>query len=341
MSGENIPYHLRPNKFVDRALFIDILAHINRHSPISEYLYVSFAGPYLEDFKAIHANFGNRKMLSLEQFEWVYRRQTFNVPYGCVDCTNNTSQQFITDYTTILDRFGRPNVLIWLDYAAADAIRDQLTECEALVAKLRHLDVMRITLNATPSSIDGANDAEGETDEDRRARRLQVLQDRIRDYLPNGTSAEQMKNAAYPSLLLHSVRKAASNAMAGAGALVFHPLAAYVYKDSHQMLTVTGIVLARSDVQIFLNRTGLDHYEFATNNWRDSIRINVPYLSPREKFYLDSLIYKQTTKNNRSKLKKSTKLKVTLASTDAVNKELAERYIRFYRYYPHYHRVHY
>jgi len=348
MSGENIPYHLRPNKFVERALFVDILAHVNRYCPISEYLYVSFAGPYLEDFKAIHASFGNRKMLSLEQSEWVYQRQKFNVPYGCIDCTNKSSQQFITDYTEILDSFGQPHVLIWLDYADAAKIRSQLSECEDLVAKLRDLDILKITVNANPSSLDGVsdpgdgvNELQVDAPEERRVRRLQLLTERIGDYLPNGVTAEQMKHSAYPFLLVHAIRKAVSNAMAGAGDLIFHPLAAYVYKDSHQMLTVTGIVLAKPDSQHFLESTGLNNYEFATNNWRDLIRINVPYLSAREKFYLDSLIYKHTRKNDRSKLKKATKLKVTLAPTNAANKESAERYIRFYRHYPHYHRVQY
>jgi hypothetical protein len=341
MSGEKIPYHLRPNKFVERALFIDILAHVNRYKPISEYLYISFAGPYLEDFKAIHASFGNRKMLSLEQLDWVYRRQQFNVPYGCVECTNKTSQQFITDYTEILDDFGQPNVLIWLDYASPDQIREQLTECETLIAKLKHLDMLKLTVNANPSSIDGVNDLEGEAAEQRRIRRLQVLRERIGDYLPNDTTEEQMQHSTYPSLLLQAVRKMVSNAMAGAAQLVFQPLAAYVYEDTHQMLTVTGIVLARPDVQAFLGGTGLSDYEFATNNWRDVIRINVPYLSPREKFYLDGLIFKNTRKDDRSKLKKSARLKVTLASTEKANREMAERYMRFYRYYPHYHRVHY
>jgi Beta-lactamase len=137
------------------------------------------------------------------------------------------------------------------------------------------------------------------------------------------------------------VGKAVANAMTGAGDLVFHPLAAYVYKDSHQMLTVTGIVLAKNDVQYFLTKTGLNNYEFATNNWHDLIRINVPYLSPREKFYLDSLMFKQTQKSDRSKLKKSAKLRITLASTDEASRKSAETYMRFYRHYPHYHRVQY
>lgn len=341
MSGEKIPYHLRPNKFVERALFIDLLARVNRHCPISEYLYVSFGGPYLEDFKAIHHGFGNRKMLSLEQLDWVYERQKFNIPYGCVECTNKTSQQFITDYTNILDSFGQPNVLIWLDYADAVRIREQLTEFQDVVERLRHQDILKITVNANPSSIDGLNDAEGEAAEERRVRRLQVLNDRIRDYLPNGVTPVQMTAFAYPSLLLEAIHKAVTNAMTGAGDLVFHPLASYVYKDSHQMLTVTGIVLAKSDVQYFLTKTGLTNFEFATNNWHDLIRINVPYLSPREKFYLDSLIFKETQRTDRSKLKKSAKLKVTLAPSDEASKESAERYLRYYRHYPHYHRVQY
>ena len=338
MSGETIPYHLRPNKFVERSLFVDILSHIDRYLSVSEYLYVSFAGPYLEDFKVIHAAFGNRKMLSLEQTDWVYQRQRFNIPYGCIDCCNKNSQRFITDYTDIVRSYGNPSVLIWLDYMAADQTREQLTEYEGLLSKLKAHDVLKVTLNANPASLGSV--AGWEADE-LRSWRLEVLNERIGDYLPNNTTPEEMKHSSYPSLLLQAVRKAASNAMEGARHLVFHPIASYVYEDSHQMLTVAGIVLTTREVQHFLQHTGLESYEFATNNWQDIIVINVPHLSAREKLYLDTLIYKQTRLNDHSRLKGSTKLKVTLAPTAVENVEMAERYMRFYRHYPHYHRIHY
>ena len=67
MSGERVPYHLRPNKFVERALFVELLSHINAVHPIADYVYVGFGGPYLEDFKILHQHFGIKNMLSLEQ----------------------------------------------------------------------------------------------------------------------------------------------------------------------------------------------------------------------------------------------------------------------------------
>src|SRR6185312_1491718 len=89
---------LRQNKHVERELFLDILAHVDRVRPIKSYLYVGFGGAYLEDFRVLHSHFGNTAMLSLEQESWVYDRQLLNIPYGCVKCRNMTSSQFIQEF---------------------------------------------------------------------------------------------------------------------------------------------------------------------------------------------------------------------------------------------------
>ncbi|WP_407928292.1 O-methyltransferase, partial [Collimonas silvisoli] len=57
MSGAYVPYHLRQNKAVDRQLFVDLLTKLNRYKAIGDYSYVSFGGPYLEDFKLVHSHF--------------------------------------------------------------------------------------------------------------------------------------------------------------------------------------------------------------------------------------------------------------------------------------------
>ena len=66
MSGGTVPYHLRQNKAIDRSLFIDLLARLNRCRDISDYTYIGFGGPFLEDFKSVHSFTGISKMISIE-----------------------------------------------------------------------------------------------------------------------------------------------------------------------------------------------------------------------------------------------------------------------------------
>ena len=180
MSGEKVPYHLRQNKHVERELFLDILAHVDRVHPIKSYLYVGFGGAYLEDFSVLHSHFGNTAMLSLERESWVYDRQLLNVPYGCVKCRNTTSLQFIQEFEDIAANFRiAKNVLIWFDYASAKQLRQQITEVHALTAKLKALDILKITLNANPSVLGG--DPRLEREDALRLARLETLRARLGD----------------------------------------------------------------------------------------------------------------------------------------------------------------
>jgi hypothetical protein len=343
MSGEKVPYHLRQNKFVDRQLFIDVLSHINRVRPIKLYLYISFGGAYLEDFKIVHANFGNEEMLSLEQEPWLIERQKFNAPYGCIECIEKTSAQFLEDYDQIVSEYRSKNVIVWFDYAAPIQTK-QIAEYQALLQHMKPFDIVRLTLNANPNTL--AEERKGqqplEPAEHLRERRFEELRRRLGDFLPAGFTADDMRPDTYARLLLGCVRLASLQALAGTPGLLVQPLAVFTYNDAvHQMLTVTSILLEQDRVAEFLRGTGIDRYEFASTDWERIVPIKLPYLSAREKLYLDGLLFKNTQRRRRSELKAGTKLKVRLAKTAADSSEMVSQYFLFYRYYPHYHRIQY
>jgi hypothetical protein len=342
MSGEKVPYHLRQNKYVDRQLFVDVLSHVNRVRPVKSYLYVSFGGPYLEDFKVIHTNFGNENMLSLEQHSWVLQRQKFNLPYGCVDCVNKTSAQFLENYDEIVSQYSSKNVLVWLDYADSIQTR-QLTEFQALLQHMKPYDIVRLTLNANPRTLgEEVKQVPPETAEELRERRFEELKKRVGDFLPAGSTPEAMQPEGYSRMLLGCVHLAALQALAGSQDYLLQPLAVFTYNDAvHQMLTVTCILLEKGEAKGFMEKSLLLKYEFGSTDWKTVVPIRLPYLSAKEKFYLDGVLFKETRKKQRSKLKAGTRLKITLAKTDAESKEMVRQYLLFYRYYPHYHRIQY
>jgi hypothetical protein len=151
MSGVYVPYHQRQNKAVDRQLFIDILQRVNRKISIQKALYVGFGGAYLEDFKLIHAVFGSKRMISLEMDESAWKRQKFNRPLSCINCLNMTSGDFINDLRGRTD--GANNLVIWLDYASANGIGEQIQEFRTILPKLARYDVLKITINANPNTL--------------------------------------------------------------------------------------------------------------------------------------------------------------------------------------------
>jgi hypothetical protein len=330
MSGERIPYHLRPNKFVERALFLEVLGQVNSVQPIDAYLYVGFGGPYLEDFKVLHQHFGIKHMLSLEQEEWVYKRQKFNIPYSCVRCRHQSSAEFISSFDDTIHSYGRNRrVLIWLDYAAANELRAQLEEIRALIPRLQPYDMLKVTLNANPAVLGLGQD---------HGARLARLRERLGDLLPEGVTESNMTHAGYPNVVLRTVELVAKTAAGETRGLTFQPLANYVYADTHQMLTVTGIMLQRDRDREFLRQARFKSADLVSTNWKDFHRIEVPFLSVREKLLLDVALF---TRGKAKQPARSVSKKLTLGETAEQTRKLIKAYGEFYRFYPHYHRVYY
>lgn len=146
MSGASLPYHLRPNKAIDRYAFLELLSKIDRYSSISDYKYIGFGGHSLEDFKYIHSRFGLGNMLSIEEDADVYNRQKFNRPHNCIDCLQQSSSTFIDDFQRT------QKTIIWLDYVRPKELLQQIEEFQATIRKLELLDIIKITVNSHAAS---------------------------------------------------------------------------------------------------------------------------------------------------------------------------------------------
>ncbi|MFP5229899.1 MAG: O-methyltransferase [Acidobacteriota bacterium] len=134
-SGATIPYHLRQNKAIDRNLFVDLLARIGRYRNISDYNFVGFGGPFLEDFKQLHASLRIERMVSLERSEIVAARQRFNQPHSGVVTLKKTSGEYLNE-----NDFEEPTI-VWFDYTSPAELAIQLSEVELLVRKLYPGDI--------------------------------------------------------------------------------------------------------------------------------------------------------------------------------------------------------
>lgn len=335
MTGASVAYHLRPNKHVERHLFIDLLDHVNRWRPLSRYLYVGFGGVYFEDFKLLHAHFNMAKMLSIEKEKWVYDRQKFNIPYGCIQPRHWDSADFVRDLDRLRNKYKVENIVCWLDYPTSVELANQLNEVKGLIPKLAPGDILKVTLPANPSAL--ATKKADDTDETLQTRRLEVLQNRLgAQFLPEGVSADKMTEHRYPEVLGGAFRRAVSEAMQESIGNVFQPLGSYIYKDSTQLITFTAIVLRDNQVQDFLAKSGVTDFDLGGSSWQ-LLRVEVPDLSLREKLRLDQVIFTKNGKNRPTAVQTAMKLKFAPDVTDS--RRMVENYIKFYRYYPHYYRV--
>jgi hypothetical protein len=325
MSGGNLPYHLRPNKAVERQLFIELLLKINRFCSLSEYVYLGFGGPFLEDFKIIHSYFDNKRMISLEIEPHVYKRQCFNKPLGCIKCLNKSSKDYIDSYDL------KDNAIIWLDYVEPKKLEEQLSEFQSLLGKIQHYDVVKITLNANPDALGN----KGKTPEEKQKHRFQVLKSRIGKRLPSNVDEHQINKEQLPQVLCGVLKNVAQTKITEVlPNHLFQPLTAFVYSDGpHQMLTLTGILLDKNEIKNFLNLTTIDSWTFAIKKWGPPERIDVPILTLREKMFIDSFLPNSSHKDIHEQMN------FYFDEDPQKSLEMLKNYVKYYRYYSYFSKI--
>ena len=322
MSGGKVPYHLRSNKAIDRNLFMETLGLIHRVRPVNEYTYIGMGGPFLEDFKAIHARFGNKSLISIEEFESVYKRQIFNLPLGFIDCRKVSSGEFIDTYDI------EGNAIIWLDYANPKQLGDQTREFSSLLRKMREWDVLRITLNANPETL---GDPPGPAVQ-KRERRIHNLRSILASNFPSDISADEMNIDGLPGALCKVLRYVASSVMRSRPRTVFKPLASFAYSDTHQMLTVTGILIPQAEEETFLSASSFDKWDLSTLTWGEVKRIRVPELTIKERVFIESSFPK-----GRDMIHEE--MKFAFDEDEGTSLAYLGDFIRYYRYYPYFSKI--
>lgn len=308
MSGEYVSYSIRPNKTVERLLFVELLSRLDRAlpDPIHQYCYIGLGGAFLDDFKLMYAEFGMRHMVSIEADPDVHRRQVFNRPFGHIQCLNITTGELVDRLASYVPDTHR---LFWLDYAeaGAEALRRQLQEIATLLPKLSAFDIVKVTLNANPHTLGDEADAFDETrhqtykrklkGEELQEHRFGVFRAHLDDLLPGEVdgqpiSANLLKRSGFPRLVIAILAHAAYRAQQGMGELRLQPMTAYSYADGpHQMLTVTAILLHKED-NGFMKSSRLNRWNLAQPTWdKPPILIRVPFMSVKERHRVDSLLH--------------------------------------------------
>lgn len=339
MRGAAIPYALRQNKSVDRKIFIDLLRRFQRYRPLDEHVYISLGGPSLEDHKLVHAELGLTRLISLDGEADVVDRQLFNLPVECVTCLHRTTKQFVDQFWPELARIGYDedaNVVVWFDYTEPRRLGEQVQEFQALLPMLNEGDVVRITVNANPSAIyetNSRNLGRRETAEEAQSERFSRLRNRLADLTPPDAAADDMTRERLPLVIARSFSLAALGALPPRSPTEFVPVSIVRYADGQQMLSITGVLIKRGTRAEFLKTTGLRDWDFFSRSWVNVHVIDVPYLTLRERLFLERLL------PNMSARKMRQKLPFLFDGDPKRTLDVLAQYKKHYRYYPHFHHV--
>ena len=211
MNGGQVAYNLRPNKFVERQLFVELLTKVCMEGP-EKYVYVSLGGPQLEDQRLVHQRLGLKNLVSLEADPVIYERQLFNRRPSFIKCCNNSTADFVTDFDAFTNVYNNgEEFIIWLDYAEANARHQQVNEYETLLSQLKDGDLIKITMNANPKTLD--KEGSGEDQEDGQKRRVEILRKQLADYLPDTIEHTAMTKRGFVPILCNVIKNASLRAV--------------------------------------------------------------------------------------------------------------------------------
>jgi hypothetical protein len=288
-SGSSLPYRLRPNKAVDRELFLALLGRLAATLKIEAYQYVGLGGPFLEDFRLIHGRLGISDMVCIEWEENVHRRQIFNRPVDCIKCVNDTLENYI-DRT----EFEKPTI-IWFDYTEPGKISDQIERFAMTISVVPLNSILRITVNAHPESLGEPKEDEvavgvglyGGSSRDKNTLqewRLERFRERLGNLFPDDLRPDGMTFKNYGRSVLRAVHLAVDREILSlADRKIVWSLATH-YADGQPMATATLVVCARDDSAV----------ESLVNDWEyhsapsSPKLLDMPALSTLERLRMES-----------------------------------------------------
>jgi hypothetical protein len=322
-AGGSLPYQLRPNKAVDRLLFVDLLSQLDSILNVgSSYKYYTFGGPQMEDCRLMHDRFPTMQMLSIEQEENVLKRQRFNGPHTNVKCKLQSSNDFVNRFAS------RNRAIVWLDYTKPRERATQIAEFQTLLRRVASQSIIRITLNASAATL-GGDPGPG-----LQQHRLDRFLEDFGRCFPNGLEVEGVTNEGFPKTLLALIDFAASEALRDRHDWRFQPLMTTVYADGHTMVTATGIAAPRREIENLL-RCSIVSWPFATLHWKEPMTIEVPELTIKERIHINQLLPKH--QHDPAAIQRQLGFSIDTSVEEGLRK--LRNYLLFQKHYPHFAKV--
>ena len=263
------PYHLRPNKAIDRFLLVDLLRHVP-YEERKRYEYIGLGGPFLEDFKIMHHYYPEVKLTSIEANPETYKRQRFNKSCKAIKLIESEIATYFGEH----DDFRHP-LIVWFD--GTDFRQRTLTSLQSILLKLPVDSILKVTARvsfeteprykefalATAQTVENLlSDIQGlsiNQREDLSGRIRDVLinaaeekdemtlaMQQVSDYLPEGYEDLLGDQPSRAKLYFQILQNAISRSFPSVGEKVFHYISSNYYSDSTTMISITGMIVKRS-----------------------------------------------------------------------------------------------
>ena len=312
------PYHLRPNKAVDRLTLVDAIKRVGREGDLGRYTYYGMGGPYLEYFRLIYELYPEMKMVCIEEKEEVHKRQRFHLP-----CHSGRLKLQKTDFSSFLATYDAKDEksIFWLDYN--DLEFTNFDDFMDLLGKVGANSLIKITLRCNPRDYQ-------DQDPQRELEKQEDFRKKFETVLPGSFTTPPIKFQNFALLLQEMLRIAAQKALPSAAPTTFLPISSFFYNDGTGMFTLTGVVCLREHEGTF--RKLFKSWPFENLDWKGPTEINVPNLSTKERLHLQRHLPR--SKNAGRALRQS--LGYLIEADTAQTETELQQYADFHRYFPYF-----
>ena len=276
MPADSVNYQLRPNKNVERKLFIEMFRRLDHRLGIGNYRYIGMGGLWFADFTLVHRELGLTNLISIEKNK--ADRARFNRPFDCVQVKEGETSVVLPE----LDLGRRPSI-IWLDYDS-DLSGPALRDIQTMTSEAASASICIVTVQAHIGQVTRQQGPDGED-----LSRLQALEYYAGNVVPTGLRDREITNSTFSGIVSEILLNAFQHGVTvAARGMRFQPLLNVAYRDGAPMVTVGGLLHDAEDEPICFGQHGsLPFWPPSTNV---PFRIRVPLLTVREKAALDQIM---------------------------------------------------
>ena len=284
-SSTRVQYDLRPAKQVERRMIVDALQRLQAAGfPIADYQYTGFGAIYFVDFILFHKLLGMSNLLSLERQTSLKTRMEFNKPFKCVDVKMVSASSEIPN----LSRDRRH--IIWLDY---DGVlhKDFLSDVQSAITILAPGSILLVTVDIEPPenidykeidpNFDGSKEVLGP-----KHWKL-YFEYHASTYLRLGLTESDFGGVELRSRTAEILKACFSRSIVPRTDMEFLPMFNFVYRDSHWMLSMGGMIAGKTEKRQLRNTTLRETNYYRENFDSAPFEIAVPRLTRKERLFLD------------------------------------------------------
>jgi len=237
---------------------------------IMDYQYTGFGSIYFVDFILFHRLLGITKMLSVEHDAEITRRVNFNKPFKGVEIAIKPIGDVIPTLSQDLKH------VLWLDYD--DIIRKgELEDVVQAAINLPAGSILLITVDVEPPAGDRPEMWKEHYDAE------------AGDYLGARQNLKEFTRSRLPILNAYILSQVIKSGLVGRQ-IKFLQLFNFLYKDTHRMLTLGGMIAGESEERM-LRMSSLDKTPYyRPKQGSVPYEIVVPRVTRKERIYLDRVM---------------------------------------------------